>query len=83
MLRRLPARRSTPSPEERRRERRRQEQIRYRERHDKSIKVVRVPIDGEIMNWLLRHGYCSESDLENLDQLGRKIGAVLAVSARD
>jgi hypothetical protein len=41
------------------------EQRRYRERHGKSIKVVRVPIDGEVMNWLLRHNYCTGADLED------------------
>jgi hypothetical protein len=34
------------------------EQRRYRERHGESM--VRVPIDGTVMNLLLRHGYCRE-----------------------
>jgi hypothetical protein len=76
-------RRPRPTPEDRRRERRRLEQIRYRERSSKGIVIVRVPIDGEVMNWLLRLGYCDEHDLDDLDQLGTKIGQALSASAKN
>jgi hypothetical protein len=81
MLQRSPRRRSTP--DQRRRERRRLEQIAYRERCDKGIKVAPVPIDAEVMDWLVRCGYCDEHDLADLKALGRKVGAVLKVSARN
>jgi hypothetical protein len=83
MLQRSPRRRSKPTPDQRRRERRRQEQINYRERRDNGISMVRVPVDAEVMDWLVRCGYCDERDLSDLKTLGRKIGAVLSASARN
>jgi hypothetical protein len=83
MLRRRPSRRrSSPSPAERRRERKRLQQARWRERDRKGIKIARVPVDAVILNWLEQQ-YPGKCDVEDLDDVGRLIGAVLRASARE
>jgi hypothetical protein len=56
-------------------------QQRWRQNVRAGKRLVHVPVDAAILNWLQRHypGQCNSDDLADV---GRLIGAILAASAR-
>jgi hypothetical protein len=64
-----------------RRRKRTEAQARWRQREREGRRIVRVAIDGSVLNWLERH-YSGQCDLGNLDDVGRLPGEILESSAK-
>jgi hypothetical protein len=81
MLRRRRRQQHAPPPADRR-ARRAATQKRWRANDQAGRKIARVPIDAAVLAWLERE-YPGKCDFNDLDDVGRLIGAVLASSARE
>jgi hypothetical protein len=57
-------------------------QRRWRRNDREGKRLVRVPVDALVLNWLGRH-YPGKFDPDDLCSVGALIGAILQASARD